>query len=92
MQVTSQGEYVPPPKENQKATYATMLFVRSDIVANSARYLAKAACIATRYCCVRRQSAPSPGEPEWQVRDACCGVTFCHIGSIAKPWRQLQCK
>lgn len=44
-----------------------MLFVRSDIINHSARYLAKAACIATRYCCVRRQTTPAPGEPELQV-------------------------
>ena len=75
LQVTPQGKYRPPPKGNQKATYATMLFVRSDIVANSARYLAKAACIAVRYCCVRRQTAPAPGEPEWQVRAGEPGIS-----------------
>ena len=69
LQVAQDGKYSPPPKENQKATYSTMLFVRSDIVTHSSRYLAKAACIATRYCCVRRQTAPAPGEQELQV---CC--------------------
>jgi hypothetical protein len=72
LQVTPEGEYVPPPKENQKATYSTMLFVRSDIVAHAARYLAKAATIATRYCCVRRQTAPAPGARELQARRRCC--------------------
>ena len=67
-QVTPEGRYVPPPKDNQKATYSTMLFVRSDIVAQAARYLAKATCIATRYCCVRRQTAPKPGARELQAR------------------------
>lgn len=76
VQVTPEGKYVPPPKDNQKATYSTMLFVRSDIVAHAARYLAKATCIATRYCCVRRQTAPTPGARELQARRSlhprCC--------------------
>lgn len=68
MQVTPDGQYVPPPKDNQKAMYGTMLFVRADIVQHTARFLAKAACIATRYCCVRRQTAPGPGQRELQVQ------------------------
>lgn len=65
--MTKEGEYVPPPKDNQKATYATMIFVRADIVTHTARFLAKAACIATRYCCVRRQTSPAPSQRELQV-------------------------
>jgi acyl-CoA oxidase len=67
LQVTADGKYVPPPKGNEKASYSTMLFVRADIVRNAANYLARAACIAVRYCCVRRQTAPGKGEPELQV-------------------------
>eukprot|EP00892_Ulva_mutabilis_P004748 jgi/Ulvmu1/2645/UM014_0097.1 len=67
--VTRDGQYVPPPADNQKATYSTMLLVRAEIVQHSAHYLAKAACIATRYCCVRRQTAAAPNQRELQVID-----------------------
>lgn len=47
---------------NDKLTYGTMIFVRvlivRDLVTN---YLSKAAVIATRYSCVRRQSEIKPG-------------------------------
>jgi hypothetical protein len=33
--VTPEGTYVPPPPANSKASYATMLYVRADIVRNS---------------------------------------------------------
>jgi len=60
--VTPEGRYVPPPPANSKASYATMLFVRADIVKNSGIVLSKAVTIATRYAAVRRQTAPGPGE------------------------------
>lgn len=59
--VTPEGTYVPPPPANAKASYATMLFVRADIVRNSGGVLSKAATIAVRYAAVRRQTAPGPG-------------------------------
>lgn len=59
--VTPEGTYVPPPPANSKASYATMLFVRADIVKNSGIVLSKAVTIATRYAAVRRQTAPGPG-------------------------------
>jgi acyl-CoA oxidase len=59
--VTPEGSYVPPPPANSKASYATMLFVRADIVRNSGGVLSKAVTIATRYAAVRRQTAPGPG-------------------------------
>jgi hypothetical protein len=59
--VTPEGAYVPPPPANSKASYATMLFVRADIVRNSGGVLSKAVTIATRYAAVRRQTAPGPG-------------------------------
>lgn len=67
MQVSRDGQYIPPPPDNQKAMYSTMIFVRADIVKHSARYLARATTIAVRYCCVRRQTAPSPKEQELQA-------------------------
>jgi acyl-CoA oxidase len=33
--VTPEGTYVPPPPANAKASYATMLYVRADIVRNA---------------------------------------------------------
>lgn len=59
--VTPEGDYVPPPPANSKASYATMLFVRADIVKNSGGVLSKAVTIATRYAAVRRQTAPGAG-------------------------------
>uniref|UniRef100_A0A383WBN6 Acyl-coenzyme A oxidase n=2 Tax=Tetradesmus obliquus TaxID=3088 RepID=A0A383WBN6_TETOB len=67
--VTPEGSYVPPPPANAKASYATMLFVRADIVRNSGGVLSKAATIAVRYAAVRRQTAPGPGQRELQVLD-----------------------
>ena len=54
--VESDGSYQPPPVA--KASYGTMVFVRSDIVMNAALYMKKAVTIATRYNLVRRQSNP----------------------------------
>eukprot|EP00878_Enallax_costatus_P005125 GHUV01005387.1.p1 GENE.GHUV01005387.1~~GHUV01005387.1.p1 ORF type:complete len:651 (+),score=176.60 GHUV01005387.1:188-2140(+) len=67
--VTPEGQYIPPPPANSKASYATMLFVRADIVKNSGGILSKAVTIATRYAAVRRQTAPGPGQRELQVLD-----------------------
>jgi acyl-CoA oxidase len=66
--VTPEGTYVPPPPANSKASYATMLYVRADIVKNAGGVLAKATTIATRYAAVRRQTAPAPGgwEEGWE--------------------------
>lgn len=33
--VTPEGAFVPPPPANAKASYATMLYVRADIVRNA---------------------------------------------------------
>jgi acyl-CoA oxidase len=44
--VESDGSYQPPPVA--KASYGTMVFVRSDIVMNAALYMKKAVTIATR--------------------------------------------
>lgn len=67
--IDERGVYHPPPASNSKASYATMVFVRADIVSNSGNVLAKAVTIATRYALVRRQTASVPGQPETQVMD-----------------------
>jgi acyl-CoA oxidase len=67
--VTPQGDYIPPPPANSKASYATMLFVRADIVKNSGGVLSKAVTIATRYAAVRRQTAPGAGKQGALCRD-----------------------
>ena len=58
--VTADGQYVPPPPKNQKASYATMVWVRADIVAGAGDTLSKAATISTRYAAIRRQGGRAP--------------------------------
>ncbi|XP_056135593.1 peroxisomal acyl-coenzyme A oxidase 1 isoform X2 [Lampris incognitus] len=65
--VEPDGSYVKPP--SAKLTYGTMVFIRSMIVGQSARTLAKACIIAIRYSTVRHQSEIRPGEPEPQILD-----------------------
>ncbi|XP_029936658.1 peroxisomal acyl-coenzyme A oxidase 1 isoform X1 [Myripristis murdjan] len=65
--VEPDGSYVKPP--SAKLTYSTMVFIRSMIVGESARALAKSCTIAIRYSTVRRQSEIRPGEPEPQILD-----------------------
>ncbi|XP_055627129.1 probable peroxisomal acyl-coenzyme A oxidase 1 isoform X2 [Toxorhynchites rutilus septentrionalis] len=61
------GTYVKPA--SSVLAYGTMVFVRVVIVREMAQYLAKAATIAVRYSCVRRQSLINPDQPEVQVID-----------------------
>lgn len=68
-QVTEDGQYIPPPPDNQKAAYATMVYVRATIVRDSGDFLSRAVTIATRYAAVRRQTTAKLGEPELQVLD-----------------------
>mmetsp|Transcript_4167 Transcript_4167/g.12679 ORF Transcript_4167/g.12679 Transcript_4167/m.12679 type:complete len:714 (-) Transcript_4167:72-2213(-) len=65
--VTPEGEYRKP--EVAKASYGTMIYVRSIIVKGAFSNLAKATTIAVRYAAVRRQTATHPGKPETQVLD-----------------------
>ncbi|KAM4604056.1 peroxisomal acyl-coenzyme A oxidase 1 isoform 1-T1 [Polymixia lowei] len=65
--VEPDGSYVKPP--SSKLTYGTMVFIRSLIVGESARALAKSCTIAIRYSAVRHQSEIRPGEPEPQILD-----------------------
>ncbi|XP_036384006.1 peroxisomal acyl-coenzyme A oxidase 1 isoform X2 [Megalops cyprinoides] len=65
--VEPDGTYVKPPSD--KLTYGTMVFIRSMIVGESARALAKSCTIAIRYSAVRHQSELRPGEPEPQILD-----------------------
>lgn len=68
-QVTEDGKYIPPPKSNSKASYATMVYVRATIVRDAGDFLGRAVTIATRYTAVRRQTIPSANERELQVLD-----------------------
>lgn len=65
--VTPEGTYIKPPPSNAKASYATMIYVRSSLVEDAARVLKKATTIAVRYCSIRRQCAIQPGMKETQV-------------------------
>uniref|UniRef100_A0A8D0EEH3 Acyl-coenzyme A oxidase n=1 Tax=Salvator merianae TaxID=96440 RepID=A0A8D0EEH3_SALMN len=65
--VEPDGTYVKPL--NAKLTYGTMVFIRSMIVGDAARSLARACIIAIRYSAVRHQSELKPGEPEPQILD-----------------------
>ena len=44
--VSSEGVYSPPPPQNAKASYSTMVYVRSTIVEEAGWHLAKACTIA----------------------------------------------
>ena len=46
--VTPEGEYVPPPPANSKASFSTMTYVRATIVEEAGEYLARAVTIAVR--------------------------------------------
>ncbi|XP_007437683.1 peroxisomal acyl-coenzyme A oxidase 1-like isoform X1 [Python bivittatus] len=65
--VEPDGTYVKPL--NAKLTYGTMVFIRSIIVGDAARSLARACTIAIRYSAIRHQSELQPGEPEPQILD-----------------------
>jgi acyl-CoA oxidase len=67
--VDEQGQYKPPPAANAKAAYATMVYVRADIVRNAGGVMARAATISTRYAAVRRQTAVGAAGRELQVLD-----------------------
>eukprot|EP00211_Chloroparvula_japonica_P003585 CAMPEP_0119121714 /NCGR_PEP_ID=MMETSP1310-20130426/2214_1 /TAXON_ID=464262 /ORGANISM="Genus nov. species nov., Strain RCC2339" /LENGTH=720 /DNA_ID=CAMNT_0007111291 /DNA_START=106 /DNA_END=2268 /DNA_ORIENTATION=+ len=59
-QVTPEGKYVRNPKSNSKIAYATMLSIRSGMVASAGYRLAQAVTIAVRYACVRHQGFADP--------------------------------
>ncbi|KAF7655667.1 hypothetical protein LDENG_00052720 [Lucifuga dentata] len=65
--VDPDGSYRKPP--SSKLTYGTMVFIRSMIVGESARAIAKATTIAIRYSAIRHQSEIRPGDPEPQILD-----------------------
>ncbi len=50
-QVTPEGKYVPPPPSNQKASYATMVYVRATIVEGAGWALARSVTIAVGASC-----------------------------------------
>ncbi len=67
--VNKDGTYVPPPAQNSKASYATMVYVRATIVRDAGDFLGRAATIAVRYTAVRRQSSPDQNRRELQILD-----------------------
>ncbi|XP_053690483.1 probable peroxisomal acyl-coenzyme A oxidase 1 [Sabethes cyaneus] len=66
-QLLRDGTYVKPA--TSVLTYGTMVFVRVIICKGMAYELSKAATIAVRYSCVRRQSLINSNQPEVQVMD-----------------------
>ena len=47
--VSKDGTYSPPPASNSKASYSTMVYVRSTIVEDAGWHLARAATISVSY-------------------------------------------
>ncbi|KAK6960144.1 peroxisomal acyl-coenzyme A oxidase 1-like isoform X1 [Biomphalaria glabrata] len=64
-QVLEDGTFVSP--KNDKLVYGSMTLIRAQIVGGTARGLAKAVTIATRYSAVRKQSEIVPGAGEVAV-------------------------
>ena len=52
LQVTEGGQYVPPPPDNQKASYATMVYVRATIVRDSGDFLSECRSAALGAACL----------------------------------------
>lgn len=44
--MSPEGQYTPPPAENAKASYATLVYVRATIVEEAGLYLARSVTIA----------------------------------------------
>ncbi|XP_012935860.1 peroxisomal acyl-coenzyme A oxidase 1 isoform X1 [Aplysia californica] len=66
-QVLEDGTFIQP--KNDRLVYGSMTLIRAQIVGGTARALAKAVTIATRYSAVRRQSQINSGQGEVQVID-----------------------
>eukprot|EP00164_Ancoracysta_twista_P001374 GFYU01001790.1.p1 GENE.GFYU01001790.1~~GFYU01001790.1.p1 ORF type:complete len:712 (-),score=194.63 GFYU01001790.1:179-2251(-) len=73
--VTREGKYVAPPPTLGRFQNISMMEVRMFIVGGSSNSLGKAATIATRYSCVRKQgfkdttAMSGPGAPEFTIMD-----------------------
>ena len=83
-QVAPDGTYTPPPASNQKASYATMVYVRGTIVEGAGWALARSVTIAVR--------APRHGLfwPPWG--SASCSVDRAHSRSDSshQPWQLVR--
>ncbi|CAD5233697.1 unnamed protein product [Bursaphelenchus xylophilus] len=66
-QVTPEGKFIPPA--HAKLAYTSMMFVRSVMIHLMGQGLGAAACIATRYACVRRQGEVLEGQGEVKILD-----------------------
>merc|ERR1712216_109921 len=73
--VTREGEFISPPPKLGRFKNISMMEVRVMIVGGAAESLGKAATIATRYSCVRKQGFKDTtikhgaGMPEWTIMD-----------------------
>lgn len=68
--MTEDGEYVPPPAANSKASYATMVYVRATIVEDAGWLLARSVTIAVR----SYVSAMHAGRVRWHVAATQCSI------------------
>jgi acyl-CoA oxidase len=68
-QVARDGKYIPPAKHDQHAAYSSMVNIRALLAGNASINLARAATIAVRFLCVRRQFATDEGKVENQLLD-----------------------
>lgn len=66
-QVEADGSFIEP--KSDKLTYGTMVFVRVVVIDMVAFNVGRAATIAIRYSCVRRQSEIEKGSGEVQIMD-----------------------
>ena len=69
--VSADGTYTPPPPSNSKASYSTMVYVRSTIVEETGWHLAKAATIAVSI-------------PPFHAAEKCCSL-FLHSHKASLP-------
>ena len=76
--VSPNGAYTPPPAENSKASYSTMVYVRATIVEDAGWHLARAATISV--------SRSPPGSPPLPLRPHRSPMTTPH-----RPSRSRSC-
>eukprot|EP00042_Codosiga_hollandica_P043454 m.411794 g.411794 ORF g.411794 m.411794 type:complete len:658 (+) comp56558_c0_seq1:126-2099(+) len=67
--VGASGQYIPPSRTDARAVYASMVNIRALLATTAGFMLSRAATIAVRYLCVRRQFALMSPTEEAQVLD-----------------------
>lgn len=79
--VTTNGNWISPPRRHAKRQYATMLQVRKGMVSVSSDFLGMATTIVVRYCTVRQQFKSNPNSvSETQVID------YPQVAHRTLPW------